>query len=59
METVTKKPRKKKKSKAGRKAAADPKIQVTFWIETSKVTAAGGMEKAREKCIVFLGETKK
>lgn len=44
------------KSKGGRKPASDPKVQVAFWIEKSKVASVGGMEKARERCIRHIND---
>lgn len=37
----------KKKSNVGRKPATDPKVQVSFYVEQSKITKVGGMDKAR------------
>lgn len=51
--------KKKKKSKGGRKPVSDPKIQVHFWIEGSKVKAVGGMEDARLFCIESMTEKAK
>ena len=37
-----------KRKGSGRKEAADPKLGVTFYIETSVIDANGGIEGARE-----------
>lgn len=37
--------------RGGRNPVADPKIQVSFWIQTSHVTKLGGMDGARKLCI--------
>lgn len=36
-----------KRSNAGRKKVADPKVQLTIYIEKSKIEKAGGMEQAK------------
>lgn len=48
-------------SNAGRKPATDPKIPVQFYVETSIVENAGGIESAREigkKAVVKAGRKK-
>jgi hypothetical protein len=44
------------KKKVGRKNATDPKIQVSFYIETSTINANGGMDNTKEMCIQYLRE---
>ena len=39
---------KKKRSNAGRHPAADPKLKVVLFIETSKIDARGGMDKIKK-----------
>ena len=39
---------------AGRKPAADPKITISIYVETSIVNAMGGVEELKEACYSFL-----
>lgn len=43
-----------KRKKAGRKPAADPKIPITVYIETSKVKAHGGVDRCKAEIIKLL-----
>lgn len=40
-----------KKTNVGRKKSADPKVNIQFYIEQSKVDAMGGMEATRSFCV--------
>ena len=39
---------------SGRKPAADPKVAVTIYVESSLVTALGGIDEVRQECYSFL-----
>ncbi|HEX5002399.1 MAG TPA: hypothetical protein VFW78_07870 [Bacteroidia bacterium] len=39
---------------AGRKPVADPKVMVPLYIETSIISALGGLEEVRSACYSFI-----
>lgn len=47
---------KKKKSNAGRKPSADPKVRVVFFLEKSLVDHNGGMEDCKVQSYLYLKE---
>jgi hypothetical protein len=44
------------KPKRGRRPAKDPKIEIRFWVETSKIKKHGGKESAIEQCKKMLSK---
>ena len=41
---------------AGRKPVADPKIQISLYVEESTIKKFGGIEELRNECYAFLKE---
>jgi len=43
-----------RKSNAGRKPVPDKKVQVSFYIENSKIEKLGGLDTFKEKIIAYV-----
>ena len=43
-----------KRKASGRKPVLDKKVQVSFYIETSKIEKIGGLEAFKEKIITYI-----